>query len=101
MTTAVFTSLRDSLASMAERERLDPESYPHESIKALYDAGVIIAPFRAELGGAGWTLPDAVQAIEAIASASPSTALIASMPLGLACTSGLVGSDRSRGRGLP
>jgi len=84
MTTAAFTRLRDLLASIAERERLAPESYPQESVEALYDAGVIIAPFRPELGGAGWRLPDSVQAIEAIASVSPSTALIASMPLGLA-----------------
>ncbi len=89
MTSAVFTSLRDLLSTIGERERLDPDRYPHESIKALYDAGVIIAPLRAEPRGAEWRLPDSVQAIEALASVSPSTALIASMPLGLAGIYGL------------
>jgi alkylation response protein AidB-like acyl-CoA dehydrogenase len=77
------TDLQDVLPGIAERESRDPESYPHESIKALFDARIISAPFAASLGRS-WGLPDAVLAIEAIASVSPSTALIASMPLGLA-----------------
>lgn len=89
MTTRAFAGLQDLLASIAERERLDPESYPKASIEALYDAGVIIAPFGADLGGAGWRLPDCVRAIEAISGVSPSTGLIASMPLGLAGIYGL------------
>ncbi len=89
MTKASLTSLQELLAPMAERERLDAESYPQASVQALYDAGIISAPFPAELGGAGWALPDCVRAVEAIASVSPSTALIASMPLGLAGIYGL------------
>lgn len=84
MPTAALTNLDDVLAGIADRERLDPTSYPEASIEALYDAGIIAAPFRAELGGLGWGLADSVRAIEAIASVSPSTALIACMPLGLA-----------------
>lgn len=82
--TALHSNLRDLLAPIAERERVDPDGYPHASVKALYDARVISGPFGEALGGSGWSLPDAVRAIEAVASASPSTALIASMPLGLA-----------------
>lgn len=89
MKTAAFTNLRELLPSIAEREHLAPDSYPKESMQALYDAGVIIAPFSAERSGAGWRLPDCVHAIEALASASPSTALLASMPLGLAGIYGL------------
>ena len=42
------------------------------------------APFPVTAGGAGCTLLDAVDVIEAIAAASPSTALLAAMPIGLA-----------------
>src|SRR5687768_14952320 len=84
MTTSEFARLQELLLPMAERERLDPDRYPEQSIADLYDAGIMSAPFPAEFGGAGWKLSDCVRAIEAIASASPSTALIASMPLGLA-----------------
>jgi len=84
--------LRDVLPGIAEREHSAPESYPKASIAALYEAGVIGAPFPAPLGGSGWQLTDAVLAIESIAAASPSTALIVSMPLGLAGIFGL-GAD--------
>src|SRR5262245_20091725 len=76
--------LQDVLPQIAERERTSPEAYPGESIAALYQAGVISAPFSARLGGADMDLAGAVAAIEDIACASPSCALIASMPLGLA-----------------
>lgn len=53
MKTAAFTNLRDLLPSIAEREHHATDSYPKESMQALYDAGVIIAPFSAEHSGAG------------------------------------------------
>jgi alkylation response protein AidB-like acyl-CoA dehydrogenase len=81
--------LRDLLPQIAERESSAPDEYPRPSIDALYRAGVISAPFPAALGGSGWCLTDAVAALVAIAEASPSTALVASMPLGLAGVLGL------------
>jgi alkylation response protein AidB-like acyl-CoA dehydrogenase len=69
---------------LAERESADPERYPSENIADLVAAGVIRAPFAISVGGGGCALVDAVDAIETIASASPSTALLAAMPIGLA-----------------
>lgn len=89
MTTAAATPLEDVLPSIADRERAAPEAFPAESVRALYEAGVVLGPLPESFGGSGWLLPDAVRAIEAIAAASPSTALISSMPLGLAGIYGL------------
>jgi alkylation response protein AidB-like acyl-CoA dehydrogenase len=83
------THLRDLIPQIADRENSAPEDYPRTSVEALYHAGVIAAPFPSGLGGSQWGLTDAVAAIQAIAEASPSTALIASMPLGLAGVLGL------------
>jgi len=77
-------TVRDLAPTLADREAADPERYPAESIAALVDAGVLRAPFPPELGGEGCALVDAVEAVETIAAASPSTALLVSMPLGLA-----------------
>ena len=71
-------------ASFRERDAAAPESYPAENIASLYDARMVPGPFPASLGGRGWTLRESVDAICTIASQSPSTALIVSMPLGLA-----------------
>ncbi len=79
-----MTVVRDLLRTFADREATDPESFPAKNIADLQRARVIGGPFPAALGGLGWSLPDAVRAIEEIATASPSTALIASMPVGLA-----------------
>jgi alkylation response protein AidB-like acyl-CoA dehydrogenase len=84
MTNAVAANLEAVLPSIAERERAEPETFPAASIAALYDAGVIAAPFPHEFGGSLASLPEMVAAVEAIAAASPSTALVACMPLGLA-----------------
>jgi alkylation response protein AidB-like acyl-CoA dehydrogenase len=89
MTSTVGAKLASLLPSIAERERTEPETFPAGSIAALYDAGVIAAPFRPEHGGSSASLPEMVAAVEAIAAASPSTALIAAMPLGLAGIYGL------------
>jgi alkylation response protein AidB-like acyl-CoA dehydrogenase len=77
-------AVRHLAPRLASRDIADPERYPAENIADLVNAGVIRAPFPAAMGGAGCTLVDAVDAVEAIASASPSTALLAAMPIGLA-----------------
>lgn len=89
MTTTVDARLEDVLPSIAERERAEPETFPAASIAALYEAGIIAAPFPPELGGRGASLSEMVAAVEDIAAASPSTALIACMPLGMAGILGL------------
>lgn len=83
------TALADVLPSIAARERQEPETFPAQSLAALFDAGVMSAPFPPALGGSGASLPEMVEAVEAIAAASPSTALLASMPMGLAGVLGL------------
>ena len=77
-------TVRDLAPQLAAREAADPERYPSENINDLVAAAVIRAPFPIAAGGSACTLLDAVDAIETIASASPSTALLAAMPLGLA-----------------
>lgn len=76
--------LEDLLPLIADQERNHPEAYPESSIRALFDAGIISGPFAKTLGGHGMTLAEVVCVLEAIASVSPSVALIASMPMGLA-----------------
>ncbi|MGE3073754.1 MAG: acyl-CoA dehydrogenase family protein [Dehalococcoidia bacterium] len=80
----MLNSLADLLPGIAKREAADPERYPLESVAALYRANIVQAPFDPSLGGEGATCRQASETIEAIATASPSLALIASMPLGLA-----------------
>ena len=80
----MLNALADLLPSIAGREAADPEAYPAESVAALYAASIPGAPLSAELGGEGASCRQATEAIEAIATASPSLALLASMPLGLA-----------------
>jgi isovaleryl-CoA dehydrogenase len=82
--TDTASSLRELLPSIGEREHADPEAFPSESISALFDAGVIAAPFAQALGGSDSSLGQSVADIEALASVSPSSALIAAMPLGFA-----------------
>ena len=89
MSTSVGVVLEDLLPLIAKHERDDPETYPAESTRALYDAGIMAAPFAEGLGGRGMKLVEAVSVLETIASVSPSVALIASMPLGLAGIYGL------------
>lgn len=84
MVRTLAESVRALAPKLAEREAADSEQYPSENIADLVSAGVIRAPFAVSAGGSGCTLVDAVDAIETIASASPSTALLAAMPIGLA-----------------
>jgi alkylation response protein AidB-like acyl-CoA dehydrogenase len=83
--------LDDVLPLIADQERNHPEVYPEVSIRALFDARIIAGPFAEDLGGRGMTLVEAVTVLEKVAAASPSVALIASMPLGLA---GICGLDK-------
>ncbi|MGH2607701.1 MAG: acyl-CoA dehydrogenase family protein [Tepidiformaceae bacterium] len=89
MTTTAPPALDDVLPAIADRERAEPETFPAASVASLYESGVVLGPLPVAVGGSGWRLADAVRATEAIAAASPSTALIASMPLGLAGIYGL------------
>jgi alkylation response protein AidB-like acyl-CoA dehydrogenase len=77
-------TVRGLVPRLAERDAADPDRYPADNIAELVESAVIRAPFPVSAGGSGCGLPDAVDAIETIASASPSTALLAAMPLGLA-----------------
>jgi alkylation response protein AidB-like acyl-CoA dehydrogenase len=76
--------VRAARPRFAAAEDADPEGYPGESVAALIGLGALAAPFAPELGGQGLGLPDAVALVEALAEASPSLALLAAMPLGLA-----------------
>lgn len=80
----MLSSIADLLPEIAARESNDPERYPFESVTSLYAASIPQAPLSIALGGEGATCRQASEAIEAIATASPSLALITSMPLGLA-----------------
>src|SRR5215207_8815574 len=89
---SLLHDLRGLAPRLADREAADPDRYPSESIADLQRAGVLTAPFPEALGGRGTALPELVSAIEVLAAASPSTALLLSMPLGLAGVYGLGGS---------
>lgn len=84
MVRTLAETVRDLAPQLAQRDAADSEGYPAENIHDLVSAGVLRAPFPTAAGGSASTLLDAVDAIETIASASPSTALLAAMPLGLA-----------------
>ncbi len=84
MVSSLAETVRALAPRLADRDAADAERYPADNIADLVTAGVIRAPFPVAAGGAGCTLLDAVDAVEVIASASPSTALLATMPIGLA-----------------
>jgi alkylation response protein AidB-like acyl-CoA dehydrogenase len=60
------------------------EAYPAANVARLLDARVFSSPFLPSLGGVGIGLREAVEITEAIAEACPGTALLTTMPLGLA-----------------
>lgn len=80
----MLSALPDLLPAIASREAADPETYPAASMADLYAASIPQAPLARVLGGEGATCRQATEAIELMATASPSLALMASMPLGLA-----------------
>lgn len=84
MVSTLSETIRALAPRLAEREAAAPDRYPAENIADLVAAGVIRAPFPTSVGGSGCALVDAVDAIESIAAASPSTALLTAMPMGLA-----------------
>jgi alkylation response protein AidB-like acyl-CoA dehydrogenase len=77
-------------ARFAERDAADTETYPSANVADAKAAGLLMAPFPERRGGAGASLADCVEAIEAIAMGSASSALILSMPVGFA---GVYGSN--------
>lgn len=85
----LLETLRELAPAIAARESADGERYPQENVAALMQAGVPAAPLPVALGGRGTPLRECVQAIELLATASPSLALLISMPLGLAGLYGL------------
>ncbi len=76
--------IRSAGERFAAREAADGDAYPAESVAELIGLGMFSAPLPAELGGKGQRLPEAVAAVEALAEASPSLALLACMPVGFA-----------------
>lgn len=79
--TAALTEL---LPIIAAREAADAERYPAESVADLYAAGFAAMPFATAIGGEATSCRQATEAIELLATASPSLALVMSMPLGFA-----------------
>ena len=78
-----LAELADFAARCAERDARDAETFPLQSITELKASGLLGAALPVTLGGRGWTLSECVEAIETMAAASPSVALIWAMPLGL------------------
>ncbi len=87
---SLLGAIRSASARFAAAEALDPERYPAESVAELVALGVFSAPFPAALGGRGLSLAASVAVVEALAEASPSLALLAAMPVGLAGVLGAV-----------
>ncbi|MBI5947929.1 MAG: acyl-CoA/acyl-ACP dehydrogenase [Chloroflexi bacterium] len=84
-----IAAIRELAATLAARESVDSETYPAANIDDMKQAGVHRGPLPPALGGLGWSLPDAVRAIEAISGGSGSAGLLVAMPAGLA---GIYGS---------
>lgn len=89
MTGPDLTGVRTLAERLGEREAADPEAYPADNIRDLFDAGIVQAAFPRVHGGSDWSLVDCCDAVEVIASQSASTALLLSMPLGLGGICGL------------
>lgn len=84
-----MTEIGALAATFAERDAADSDSYPHANVADLKAAGLLGGALPSSLGGREWTLVDAVSAVEAVATGSPSTALVWAMPLGLSGIYGL------------
>src|SRR5690606_3452490 len=87
---AMHAELEALLPAIAEREARDSESYPKETIDDLLRLGIHSGPLPRSLGGGGWPAVEAVHITERLAAASPSAALMLTMPMGLA---GIIASD--------
>ncbi len=84
MTQPLLDELRGLAESFATREARDPDAFPMENVADIKRSGLLLAPLPPALGGRGSDLVDMVRATEIIARASASTALLVTMPLGLA-----------------
>ena len=84
MNTPLLSSVRAAVALFPERDAVDPDRYPAENVADLRAVGLLGAAFPGELGGTGATLAELTAALELVAEASPSTALLVAMPVGLA-----------------
>jgi len=80
----MLNDVREVCRAFAARDAAAPEAYPRANVDDLLREGVHAAPFSAARGGKDLRLEDAVAIVEAVAQASPSTALLLAMPLGLA-----------------
>src|SRR4051794_10341462 len=80
----ILGEIRSAGERFAAREAAQPDRYPAESVADLLALGLFSAPFPADLGGSGQSLREAALAIEVLAEASPSLALLACMPVGFA-----------------
>ena len=80
----MLSDLRDLVPTLATRDTAAPEEYPAANIADLMRAGVLSAPFPRAHGGRDLGLVEATRAVELVASASASTALLLTMPMGLA-----------------
>jgi len=79
----VIETARERAAEWAQAEG-DDGNFPTDCFQRVKDARIASAPFPPALGGVGCSLADAVRLTEATAQASPSLALLLSMPLALA-----------------
>lgn len=90
-----LTNREDTMAALLERlhalapvltrrETEEPDVYPAANIADVQEAGLLRAPFAPERGGEGVSAAVAAEAVALLAAASPSLALLAAMPLGLA-----------------
>ena len=77
---AIRTSLLTNIAEAARNHDRNA-SFPHDSLAALHDAGVLALTVPTRLGGGGAGLRLAAQAVEAVGSACASTGLILAMQL--------------------
>jgi alkylation response protein AidB-like acyl-CoA dehydrogenase len=82
--TDLIADIDEMAPRFAERDAVDSEKFPAANLEELKSAGALHAPLPPRLGGRDTSLADAVRAVEAVAAASPSTALLLAMPLGLA-----------------
>jgi alkylation response protein AidB-like acyl-CoA dehydrogenase len=87
--TPFLMDLRELADSFAAREAGDADAFPAENIADIKRSGLLLAPLSPALGGRGSDLVEMVRAAEIIARVSASTALLVTMPLGLAGVYGL------------
>ncbi|MDP2315303.1 MAG: acyl-CoA dehydrogenase family protein [Pseudomonadota bacterium] len=83
----LLDELRIHARVFAEREAVDPETFPARDIADLFALGMLSAPFPRSVGGGELSCDACVSLVIELAASSPSTALLACMPMGLAAAS--------------